>query len=60
MTDDPGPIEDPINAPDKQDPATDLPEPNTGNDDADDTEEPADLGEDLDDEGPERQDQQTG
>lgn len=54
------PREDALTDPDKQDPSPDLPEPNTGNDDEDDTEEPADLGEEIEDEDPNvGQDQQT-
>ena len=45
MTDDITPREDDLTDPDKQDPSTDLPEPETGNDDEDDTGEAADTGE---------------
>lgn len=41
------PREDALTDPAKQDPSTDLPPPLEGNDDADDTGEPADLGEDI-------------
>ena len=47
MTDDPNPREDDLTDPAKQDPSTDLPSPEEGNDDEDDTED-------------EKQDQQVG
>lgn len=42
MTDDPGPIEDDLEDPAKQDPSPDLPSPVEGNDDEDDSEEEKD------------------
>ena len=39
------PREDDLTDPAKQDPSTDLPSPEEGNDDEDDTGEPADIGE---------------
>jgi hypothetical protein len=45
MTDERGPIEDDITDEKKQDASPDLPAQVEGNDDEDDTEEPADLGE---------------